>query len=113
MSTLFIKDLCVKAHIGVHEKERRQKQPLLVSVEVEHEIDYGNFKDSIDSTIDYSSLRREIKNIARTSEFNLIESFALKIARLLKENYRVRGVSVTIKKFPYGDAAFAGCKVSL
>ncbi|MGQ9615950.1 MAG: dihydroneopterin aldolase [Spirochaetota bacterium] len=113
MSTLFINDLCVKAHIGVYEKERRNKQPLLISVEVEHEIDYENFKDSIDETIDYSSLRKEIKNIARTSKFNLIESFALKIARLLKENYRVRSVSVTIKKFPYGDAAFVGCRVSL
>lgn len=113
MSILFINDLCVNARIGVSEKERKQKQPLLVTIEVEHETDYGHFKDSLDSTIDYGSIRNEIKNIARTSEFKLIESFALKIARFIKENYRVRSVSVTVKKFPYGDTAFVGTMIKL
>jgi dihydroneopterin aldolase len=113
MSIIFINDLCVNAHIGVSEKERKQKQPILVTIEVEHETDYEHFKDSLDSTIDYGSIRNEIKNIARASEFKLIESFALKIARLIKENYGVRSVSVTVKKFPYGDTAFVGTMVKL
>jgi dihydroneopterin aldolase len=113
MSILFINDLCINAKIGISEKERRQKQPLLVSIEIDHGIDCEHFKDSIDSTIDYGSIRNEIKNIARTSEFNLIESFALKIARFIKENYSLKSVSVTVKKFPYGDTAFVGCKITL
>lgn len=113
MHTIFITDLCVKTRIGVSEKERSQKQPLLVSVEIEPAIESASIGDSLDNTIDYGSVRRDIKNIAKSSECNLIEWFALTIARFIKEKYSVRSVTVTVKKFPYGDAAFVGTTVRL
>lgn len=113
MHTIFITDLCVKTRIGVSEKERSHKQPLLVSVEIEPEINCETFTDALAATIDYGSLRRDIKNISRSSECNLIEWFALTIARFIKEKYSVRSVTVTVKKFPYGDAAFVGTTVRL
>jgi len=110
---IFLTDLQVYVHIGVTPHERRKKQRLKVSVEMEPAAGWKTMSDSIENTVDYSAVRRDIRTLLRSESFNLIETAAARIALLVKQGYGVKSVSVTVKKFPYRDAACVGCRLVL
>jgi dihydroneopterin aldolase len=117
MGVVLLKDLRVGVFIGVTERERSRKQKLLVSVEIECAPPAGNREnDSIEGTVDYSEVRRSIREIAEGSRFNLIETLANSIAFALKRTFGPKGaggIRVTVKKFPYRDAACAAYRCDL
>jgi 7,8-dihydroneopterin aldolase/epimerase/oxygenase len=118
MGMILLEDLRLKVTIGVTERERSRKQKLLVSAEMELAAPAGeNWKnDSIEDTVDYSEVRRSIKELAEGSRFNLIETLANSIAFELKRRFEskgARGIRVTVKKFPYRDAAYAAYRCDL
>ena len=112
METIVISDLALRVHIGVTEKEQRRSQKILVSVEMEPAA-CGEINDSIHSTIDYSAVRRGIKSLFGGEQINLIETVAARIARYILDEFRVKGVTVGVKKYPYRDTAHVGCRLSL
>ena len=113
MEKIFIQDLSVTVRTGVTEEERSKKQNILISVEIEPEAEYETLKDSLENTIDYSSIRKDIKKILERKSFKLIETASAKVARCIKDNYRVKHITVTVKKFPYIDAGCVGYQLTL
>ena len=118
MGVVLLEDLRVKASIGVTARERSRKQKLLVSVEIECAPPAGeNWEnDSIEDTVDYSEVRRSIRELVEGSRFNLIETLANSIAFALKRKFEPKGaggIRVMVKKFPYRDAAYAAYRLDL
>jgi len=113
MEQIFIKNLAVKVHVGVTEKERKKSQLLLVSIEATPINKYSNIRDVLENTIDYSSIRSSVKTLLKNSRFHLIETIAGEIAHLIKNTYSVRNLTVTVKKFPYKDTEWVGYRLSL
>ena len=109
MEKIVIKDFSVNAHIGVTEREQKKKQKLLVSIEIEPAISYNKIKDDINNTINYSTVRKDIKSLLKNGPVNLIETLAENIASLIKNNYNTKAVTVIVKKFPYRDTQYVAC----
>ena len=112
MGTIIIRDLVLHLHIGVTERERRRSQRILISMEIEPET-FSAIGDSLENTVDYSSVRRGIKSMLQDERFNLIETVADRAARYVLDNFKANQVTVTIKKFPYRDTAHVGCRLTL
>jgi dihydroneopterin aldolase len=112
MATLIIQDLALRIHIGVTERERKKKQKILISIETEPEMVSGQVRDSIGNTVDYSSMRSGIRTLLMDSRHNLIETVADKVAGYVLDNFMVKQVSVTVKKFPYRDTKFVGYRLN-
>jgi len=112
VETIIISELALKVHIGVTEKERRKCQKILVSVEMVPAT-CREVNDSLHSTIDYSEVRRGIKSLFEGERINLIETVAARIARYVLDEFRAKGVTVSVKKHPYRDTAHVGCRLSL
>lgn len=113
MATISIKDLAIRVHLGVTDRERRKGQKILVSIDAQPEEDYRKIQDSLDHTVDYSSIRKAIQSIMKTAQFKLIETVAARIAHHIYDNYRVKQVTVTIKKFPYRDTKWVGYRLTI
>ncbi|MFW6180135.1 MAG: dihydroneopterin aldolase [Spirochaetota bacterium] len=105
MERIVVQDLRVRAHLGVTERERRRKQKVLVCVELVPASPYP-MTDRLQDTVDYSTVRRELRDLAGARGCHLIETLAGRMADQLIERFPVAGVTVTIKKFPYPDAAY-------
>jgi dihydroneopterin aldolase len=112
MATLIIRDLALRIHIGVSEREKRKKQKILISIETEPEMAPSQVRDSIDKSVDYSSMRAGILSLLKNSRHNLIETVADRVAGYILDNFMVKQVSVTVKKFPYRDAKFVGYRLN-
>jgi dihydroneopterin aldolase len=113
MERIILEDLKVKTTIGVSEKERSRRQHLWVSVEIEPVTRHAGRGDSIENTIDYSSIRRDIKEILEGGAFHLIETAAEQIALHLKSSYPVKSLIVFVKKRPYRDTRYCGYRLCM
>jgi len=113
MNKITIHNLSVKTHIGVTERERRRSQFLLLSIDMVPASGYKEESDSLEDTIDYSSVRKGIQSIVRESSYHLIETVALVCARYIKQSFPVKTVTVTVKKHPYRDTEYVGCSITV
>ncbi|TML61225.1 MAG: dihydroneopterin aldolase [Actinobacteria bacterium] len=80
---------------GVGDDERRDGQTFLVDVT----LDIAEPKeDEIEATIDYRSVRDIVRSINDSESYQLLETFAAKIADALNTELRVQRVRVSVRK---------------
>ena len=97
---VIIEDLEVAAHVGVTDAERASSQPLLVSVSMAIGVDDAVLvqEDSIEGTMNYSTIAREIRECFAEARFRLIETAAIRISEVCLRHRAVEAVEVTVKK---------------
>ena len=95
---IFINDLIIKASVGVYEHEKKNKQKIIVNVELLLSNDSEPKDDSIESTQDYSQFRKCLIDIIESKHFQLLEFLVEKIHSTLMMNSYVIGAKVNISK---------------
>ena len=80
---------------GVGDDERRDGQTFLVDVTLEIA---EPKEDEIEATIDYRSVRDIVRGINDSESYQLLETFAAKIADALNTELRVQRVRVSVRK---------------
>lgn len=98
MDRVFIDELTVHCVIGVHDWERRVRQKLLVSVELEADLTSAARTDDLAATIDYATAADQIEDIAVAGRFRLIEALAERIAQVLLQTPAIHRIRVTVRK---------------
>lgn len=96
MDTLNISALSVSTHIGVHAWEQRIKQTLLIDISITH--DFSNCNDDIANTIDYERLCQLVTSYVESNSFQLIETVAQHIIKLIRDEFSVTEFQVTVSK---------------
>ena len=96
MNKIGIYQIELDAHVGTTEEERAIPQKL--SVDIELICDINTCSDDLHDTIDYDDLSKKIVAIGRNESFNLVETFAEKMAQKALEEPRVRSVLIRVKK---------------
>ena len=93
-------DLEVFAYIGVPDEERREKQRLLVSIEMSCDSFAPAAKrDDIALTVNYDDVCQRVKRIAAERPRKLIETLAEDVAAELLRIFLIQKVALEIKKF--------------
>lgn len=98
MDCIKIKDLHLRSIVGVNEWERREKQDVLINVNLYTSLKKAGKTDDIKETIDYKTVKNEIISIVDGSSFFLIETIAYKIAELCIRKDGVKKVEVEVDK---------------
>lgn len=98
MDSIIVRDLRVKAHVGVTEEERSNAQLLVISVELYTDLRQAGMSDDLNDTVDYGRVTAEIEELVTSSETALLESLAEKIAGHIAAMPGINGVSVEIAK---------------
>lgn len=96
MDTLHISALSIMTHIGIHEWEQRILQQLLVDIRIP--IDVAACNNQLANTIDYDQLCQRITTFVETTHFSLIETVAEHVAQLIKNEFKVNELSVSVSK---------------
>ncbi len=96
MDTLHISALSIMTHIGIHEWEQRILQQLLVDIRIP--IDVTACNNQLANTIDYDQLCQRVTTFVETTSFSLIETVAEHVAQLIKTEFQVNELSVSVSK---------------
>lgn len=98
MDKIFIRGLALRCIIGIFPEERREKQDIVINVEMRADLRVAGRSDDLNDTVDYKSIKKAILKLVEGSAFQLIESLAERIADLALANEKVESVVVTIDK---------------
>jgi len=98
MDIISIKKLKSYCIIGVNDNERSNKQEILIDIEL-----FGNFKnkknnDSIEHTLNYSTVSNEVLSYVNNSKHHLIETLAEEISIICLKFDLVKKVLIEVHK---------------
>ena len=96
-TTIIIRGLAIRAHVGVGALERRAPQTVILDVELQLS-DPAIARDHMRASVNYATIIRLIEDVAAAERTLLLETLAERIASRIFTDARVAGVSITITK---------------
>lgn len=102
---VFIRDLELGAHIGVHGHEKGKPQPVRINLDLTVREDGTAIEDRLANVVDYEKVVRAIEAIIDNGHVNLVETLAELIAADCLRDMRVHAVRVRIEKLKVIPAA--------
>jgi dihydroneopterin aldolase len=94
---VFIRNLEVLAHIGVHGHEQGKMQPVRINIDLAVE-DVAAIEDRLESVVDYGEIDKKIRAIIAKGHINLAETLAERIAAACLRDERVKTARVRVEK---------------
>ena len=98
MDLIEIRELRARAIIGVDDRERREKQEVVLTLKLHTDTRSAGRSDDLKDSLDYRSVSERILEFTESSNFLLVEKLAEEIARLCVLEFGVPRVSVTVEK---------------
>jgi dihydroneopterin aldolase len=96
--TVSLRDLAVRAVIGVHAWEREIEQTLTFDVDLATGIGPAAASDNLADALDYSAVAATIAEVVRAGQFALIETAAERVAERLLADYAPAWLRLQISK---------------
>ncbi len=93
-----IKDLLLRAVIGLTDLERRDRQDVLINLVLETDTRPAGRSDDVGDALNYRTLTKRIIPLVEGSAFYLVEKLAEEIAQVCLTEPRVQRVRVTVEK---------------
>lgn len=112
--SILLQGIQVPAALGVTAAERRMRRPVLLDIEVTHDLRESGRTDSIRHTVNYKRIFDIVEDVTGNKEHRLVESLSDEIARAVLAKFDVQAVTVTARKpTPIaGVLQFAGVRVT-
>jgi len=98
MDQVFIEGLTVNSIIGVYDYERTAAQPLVIDIFADYDTSTAANTDDLSYALDYAKISDVIKQFAKDNSFNLVETFANKLADILIAKFNLTKISLKIGK---------------
>ena len=105
---IFVNNLILIASIGVYEKEKKNKQKIIVNLEILLTNNTEPLSDNLEETQDYSQFRKCVTDIVQSEHFDLLEILTKKIYAVISKKEFVLGVKINISK----PDIFENCEVA-
>ena len=98
MDKIFLTALSTEAVIGIFEWEREVRQRIEIDLEMSVDLAAAAKRDSIEDTLNYKSVAKQVLALVEASRFRLVETLAEHVARLVLTQFPVEHVRVTVHK---------------
>ena len=98
MDKIYVKDLEVMGTIGIFDWEKKIKQKISISYEINQDNSAAAEKDTIEAATDYKSITKAIISFVEENKFELVETFAEKIAEMVIKEYKVKWIKLRVSK---------------
>lgn len=98
MDRVLIEGLTVETVIGAYDWERTIRQTLELDLELATDIRPAAAGDELARTLDYAAISERILAFAEATDFELVETFAERLATLLREEFAIAWLRLTVRK---------------
>lgn len=106
-----IQGFSLLAYVGVPEKERAAPQKLCFDLRFAACSQPKELHDDLASTVDYAAISQRLTELVQMRPRRLIETLADEIATLLLEEFHLRWIEVTVRKFIFPNTDFVAVTV--
>ncbi len=96
--TVFVRDLEVRAIIGINDWERRELQTILIDLDMATDVRPAAVDEDIEKTVNYRSVSKAVMKLTIEGEFFLVETLAERIATMIRTDFGVPWVRVSVRK---------------
>ena len=98
MDKIFLEALKVDTIIGIWDWERRIRQTVVIDLEMSADIAGAAATDKVEDTLNYKLVAKRLQQFVGDSSFQLVETLAERIAGLIRDEFGVAWVKVTLHK---------------
>ena len=98
MDKIFLQELKVDTIIGIWDWERRIRQTVVIDLEMSADIARAAATDQVEDTLNYKLVAKRLQQFVGESSFQLVETLAERIAGLIRDEFGVAWVKVTLHK---------------
>ena len=98
MDKIFLKELTTETVIGIFDWEREVKQTVAIDLEMSADIRRAARSDSIQDTLNYKAVAKRVLAFIQESRFQLVETLAEEVARLILTEFPVEHVKLVLHK---------------
>jgi dihydroneopterin aldolase len=95
---IFLTALSTETVIGIFDWERQVRQRVEIDLVMHFDVAAAARSDSIDDTLNYKAVAKRVLAFVEASQFQLVETLAERIARLVLAEFPVAHVRVTVHK---------------
>jgi dihydroneopterin aldolase/D-erythro-7,8-dihydroneopterin triphosphate epimerase len=93
-----IEGLLVRAILGINPEERVNRQDVVIDVRLRVDITAAAQSDDIADALNYRTLTKDMIAFTESSQFQLVETLADRLAQLCLKDPRVEHVRITVRK---------------
>jgi len=98
MDVIFLTGLTTECIIGIWDWERRIRQTVIIDLEMSADIAKAAATDDVADTLNYKSVAKRLQQFVGESSFQLVETLAERIASIVRDEFGVAWVKVTVHK---------------
>ena len=98
MDIVFIHDLQIETVIGIYDWERKIRQTVSLDIEMASDIGKAAESDHIDDALSYKDVAKRLIEFVEASEYRLVETLAEEICRIIRDEFGVPWVRLTLHK---------------
>ena len=98
MDIVFLRGLRIETVIGIYDWEKEIKQPVILDIEMASDIARGAATDRIEDALNYKAVSKRLKQFVGEARFELVESLAEHCAAIIREEFGVPWVRLTLNK---------------
>ncbi len=98
MDIVFIRALRIETTIGIYDWEKAIRQPVVLDLEMASDVARGAATDRIEDALNYKAVSKRLKEFVSESRFELVETLAERCAALIREEFGVPWLRLTLNK---------------
>ncbi len=98
MDIVFLRDLRIETVIGIYDWEREIRQTVVLDLEMAADVAKAAASDRIEDALDYKTVAKRLIAFVGESRFQLVETLAEQCARIVREEFGVPWVRLTLNK---------------
>jgi dihydroneopterin aldolase len=98
MDIIFLGGLKIDTVIGIYDWERSIRQTIVLDIEMAFDIEKAANTDDIQYTLDYKCVSDRVIAFVEASDFFLVEKLIVEIANLIRAEFTVCWVKITLNK---------------
>jgi 7,8-dihydroneopterin aldolase/epimerase/oxygenase len=98
MDIVFLRDLRIETVIGIYDWEREIRQTVVLDLEMATDVARAAASDRIEDALDYKAVAKRLIAFVGESRFQLVETLAEECARIVRQEFGVPWVRLTLNK---------------
>jgi dihydroneopterin aldolase len=98
LDIVFLRGLRIDTVIGIYDWEKAIKQTVVFDIEMAADVARAAASDRIEDTLDYKAISKRLKQFVGEARFELVETLAERCATIIREEFGVPWVRLTLDK---------------
>ncbi|MEA3273917.1 MAG: dihydroneopterin aldolase [Pseudomonadota bacterium] len=98
MDIVFLRGLRIETVIGIYDWEKQIKQPVILDLEMSTDVARAAATDRIEDAVNYKAVSKRLKQFVGGGRFELVETLAERCAEIIRDEFGVRWVRLSVNK---------------